>query len=265
VAGCRDSSAPRVGGGDGVSAAFARINTAIWTSVRSQRIKRVQEPRTGQEQRIPVRDLVKIVAQPRKPEFQDQQTHRTVRYAAAGPSAADHRLFQGEVTKLTKPSIRTNNPSTPEKEKIMDMKFEVAVIPVSDVDLAKTFYDSLGFRMDIDYVGADDFRVVQFTPPGSEASIIIGSNVTSAAPGSTQGVQLVVWDIEKAHEELVGRGIDVSDVFHDVGGIFHHAGTDGRVTGPAPDRDSYGSFLSFNDPDGNGWIIQEVQTRAPGR
>jgi catechol 2,3-dioxygenase-like lactoylglutathione lyase family enzyme len=147
----------------------------------------------------------------------------------------------------------------------MDMKFEVAVIPVSDVNRAKTFYESLGFRMDIDYVGADNFRVVQFTPPGSEASIIIGSNVTSAAPGSTQGLQLVVWDIEKAHEELVGRGIDVSDVFHDVGGIFHHAGTDGRVTGPAPDRNSYGSFLSFNDPDGNGWIIQEVQTRAPGR
>jgi len=147
----------------------------------------------------------------------------------------------------------------------MDMKFEVAVIPVSDVDLAKTFYDSLGFRMDIDYVGADDFRDVQFTPPGSEASIIIGSNVTSAAPGSTQGVQLVVWDIEKAHEELVGRGIDVSDVFHDVGGIFHHAGTKARVPGPADDRGTYGSWVSFADPDGNSWMVQEITTRLPGR
>ena len=106
---------------------------------------------------------------------------------------------------------------------------------------------------------------MQFTPPGSEASTIIGSNVTCAAPCSTQGLQLVVWDIENSHEELVGRGIDVSDVFHDVGGNFHHAGTDGRVTWPAPNGKSYGSFLSFSDPDGNGWIIQEVHTRAPGR
>ena len=107
--------------------------------------------------------------------------------------------------------------------------------------------------------------MVQFTPPGSDASIILGTGITNAAPGSYEGLQLVVTDILAAREELVGKGIDVSEVFHDETGIFHHAGTAGRVAGPAPERGSYGSFLSFADPDGNGWIVQEVTQKAPGR
>lgn len=147
----------------------------------------------------------------------------------------------------------------------MDMKLEVVVVPVSDVDRAKRFYESLGFRMDIDHVGGEDFRVVQFTPPGSECSIIIGKGITSAAPGSTQGLQLTVLDIETARAELAGRGIEVSEPFHDSGGVFHHAGEAERVPGPDPGRADYGSFASFEDPDGNGWLLQEVKVRAPGR
>jgi catechol 2,3-dioxygenase-like lactoylglutathione lyase family enzyme len=146
-----------------------------------------------------------------------------------------------------------------------DMKLEVVVVPVSDVDRAKRFYEGLGWRMDIDYVGEPGFRVVQFTPPGSPTSIIIGSGITSVAPGSADGLQLVVDDIEAARAALESRGAGVSEVFHDEGGIFHHAGTAGRVSGPAPEHASYGSFVSFSDPDGNGWIVQEVTTRAPGR
>jgi catechol 2,3-dioxygenase-like lactoylglutathione lyase family enzyme len=145
------------------------------------------------------------------------------------------------------------------------MKLEVVVVPVSDVDRAKAFYESLGWRMDIDYVDGDDFRVVQFTPPGSECSIIIGAGITTAAPGSADGLQLVVRDIEAAREELVGRGVEVSEPFHDAGGIFHHAGEKDRVGGPDSKRGDYGSFMSFSDPDGNGWFVQEVKVRAPGR
>jgi catechol 2,3-dioxygenase-like lactoylglutathione lyase family enzyme len=147
----------------------------------------------------------------------------------------------------------------------MDLKLEVLVLPVSDVDRAKAFYVGLGFRLDIDYVGTETFRVVQLTPPGSAASIIIGAGITTAAPGSTQGLQLVVDDIEAAHAELSERGAEPSEVFHDAGGVFYHAGVEGRVAGPSPDRSSYGSFLSFSDPDGNGWIVQEITTRIPGR
>jgi catechol 2,3-dioxygenase-like lactoylglutathione lyase family enzyme len=147
----------------------------------------------------------------------------------------------------------------------VEMKLEVVVVPVSDVDRAKHFYETLGWRMDIDYVADEHFRVVQLTPPGSECSIIIGTGITSAAPGSTQGLQLVVADIEAARAELVGRGIEVSEVFHDAGGIFHHAGTEGRVSGLAPNRSNYGSFVSFSDPDGNSWFLQEVRQRVPGR
>jgi catechol 2,3-dioxygenase-like lactoylglutathione lyase family enzyme len=147
----------------------------------------------------------------------------------------------------------------------VDMKFEVVVIPVSDVDRAKRFYGSLGWWLDADVVTGDDFRVVQFTPPGSGSSIIFGKNVTSAKPGSAQGLHLIVSDIGAARDELVGRGVEVSEVFHDIGGVFHHAGADGRVSGPDPDRRSYGSFASFSDPDGNGWLFQEVTTRLPGR
>lgn len=147
----------------------------------------------------------------------------------------------------------------------MDMKLEVLVVPVSDVDRAKAFYKSLGFREDIDHVAGKGFRVVQFTPPGSEASIIIGEGITEARPGSALGLQLVVTDIEAARAELIGRGIDVGEVFHDKGGIFYHLGTQWQVIGPEPNRSDYGSFARFTDPDGNGWVLQEVRQRAPGR
>jgi catechol 2,3-dioxygenase-like lactoylglutathione lyase family enzyme len=145
------------------------------------------------------------------------------------------------------------------------MKLEVVVVPVSDVDRAKRFYQSLGWRLDADFAGEADFRVVQFTPPGSLCSLIFGAGLTSAVPGSADGLQLVVTDIEAARAEVAACGVDVSDVFHDAGGVFHHAGTAGRTPGPAPDHRSYGSFASFSDPDGNTWFIQEVTTRRPGR
>ncbi len=147
----------------------------------------------------------------------------------------------------------------------MDFKLEVVVIPVSDVDRAKEFYVGLGFRLDADFAAEDGLRVVQVTPPGSECSIIFGTAITTAPPGSTQGLHLIVFDIDKAHAELTSHGVEVSDVFHDAGGIFHHAGTVGRVSGPHPDHRSYGSYASFSDPDGNGWVLQEIKTRAPGR
>ena len=147
----------------------------------------------------------------------------------------------------------------------MDMKLEVVVLPVSDVDRAKEFYESLGWRLDADFTTGADFRVVQVTPPGSPGSIIFGTGVSAAAPGSVEGLHLVVTDVEQARSELVARGVEVSEVFHDANGVFHHAGTTGRVSGPAPERRSYGSFASFSDPDGNGWIFQEITTRLPGR
>jgi catechol 2,3-dioxygenase-like lactoylglutathione lyase family enzyme len=148
---------------------------------------------------------------------------------------------------------------------MVDFKLEIVVLPVSDVDRAKDFYAKLGFREDVDHSGPDGFRVVHFTPPGSAASIIIGSRVTDAAPGSAQGVHFVVDDIVAAREDLLTRGVEVSELFHDAGGVFHHAGTAGRVDGAHPDRQSYGSFLSFQDPDGNGFVLQEVTRRIPGR
>jgi catechol 2,3-dioxygenase-like lactoylglutathione lyase family enzyme len=147
----------------------------------------------------------------------------------------------------------------------MDMKLEVVVIPVSDVDRAEDFYKSLGWRLDADFATDETFRVVQLTPPGSPTSVIFGSHVTDQAPGTAQGLQLVVDDVVAARAELLGLGADVSEVFHDAGGVFHHGGTEARVAGPDPERRSYGSFLSFSDPDGNGWILQEVTTRLPGR
>lgn len=147
----------------------------------------------------------------------------------------------------------------------MDMKLEVVVIPVGDVDRAKAFYESLGWRLDADVAGADGFRVVQLTPPGSHCSVIFGSGVSAAAPGSAEGLHLIVSDVEEARAELAGRGVDVSEVFHDAGGVFHHAGQDGRQAGPDPNRTSYASFASFSDPDGNGWVVQEITARLPGR
>ncbi len=147
----------------------------------------------------------------------------------------------------------------------IEMKLEVVVLPVADVDRAKGFYQQLGFRLDADFSGEDGLRVVQLNPPGSECSIIIGDQLTTAAPGSVRGLHLVVYDIEEARGNLVERGVDVSEVFHDAGGIFHHAGTEARVSGPDPERADYGSFASFSDPDGNEWVLQEIKQRAPGR
>ena len=147
----------------------------------------------------------------------------------------------------------------------MDFKLEVLVLPVSDVDRALTFYTGLGWRLDADFPADAKFRVIQVTPPGSPASVIFGTGLTNAAPGSSQGLHLVVDDIEAARDELAGKGVEISEVFHDAGGVFHHAGTEGRVPGPDPKRSSYGSFASFSDPDGNGWVLQEITTRLPGR
>ena len=151
-----------------------------------------------------------------------------------------------------------------------DMKFEIVVIPVSDVDRAKEFYGRLGWRLDADYDNGKDFRVIQFTPPGSGCSIIFGKNVTAAAPGSAQGLYLIVSDIEAARDELLHRGVEVSEVFHDATGVYD--GPDEpylfgrrRVSGADPEHRSYRSYASFRYPDGNGWLFQEVTTRLPGR
>ncbi|SDD28798.1 Catechol 2,3-dioxygenase [Geodermatophilus telluris] len=148
----------------------------------------------------------------------------------------------------------------------VDMKLEVIVIPVSDVDRAMAFYQGLGWRLDGDFRGGDHFRGIQFTPPGSACSIQFGTNVTSAAPGSAQGLHLVVGDIEAAHADLVARGVPNSGVYHcQEGYACRFPGNDPPVPGPHPDRGTYGSFLDFTDPDGNGWVLQEVTTRFPGR
>ena len=146
----------------------------------------------------------------------------------------------------------------------MKMQLEVVVVPVADVDRAKAFYRGLGWREDAD-IRTDDLRVVQLTPPGSACSIIFGAGITTAVPGSTQGLHLIVADIEAARAELVDRGAQVSEIFHDAGGVFHRAGSAGRVPGLDPQRRSYASFASFNDPVGNGWVLQEVSARLPGR
>jgi catechol 2,3-dioxygenase-like lactoylglutathione lyase family enzyme len=150
------------------------------------------------------------------------------------------------------------------------MKFEIVVIPVSDVDRAKEFYQKLGWRLDAEFASGNDFRIMQFTPPGSGCSIIFGKNITSAAAGSAQGLYLIVSDIEAARSELLGRGIEVSEVFH--GASEAYTGTDEpylfgrvRVSGADPKHDSYRSFASFKDPDGNGWLLQEITNRLPGR
>jgi catechol 2,3-dioxygenase-like lactoylglutathione lyase family enzyme len=152
-------------------------------------------------------------------------------------------------------------------EATVDMKLEVVVIPVADVDRAKKFYGKLGWRLDADFPFDNGFRVVQFTPPGSPCSVQFGTRITSAAPGSAQGLYLIVSDIEAARDKLVACGAEVSEVFHAEapGAQFQPDGTSGRVSGPAPDRASYGSFVTFSDPDGNAWLLQEVTTRLPGR
>ncbi len=152
----------------------------------------------------------------------------------------------------------------------VDMKFEIVVIPVSDVDRAKEFYARLGWRLDADYDNGKDFRIIQLTPPGSACSVIFGKNVTGAAPGSAQGLYLIVDDIEAARKNLLRRDVEVSEVFH--GAADAYSGPDEpylfgriRVNGPDPEHRSYRSFASFRDPDGNGWLFQEITTRLPGR
>jgi len=159
-------------------------------------------------------------------------------------------------------AIRSKDATTGARVGKFDMKLEVVVIPVSDVDRAKEFYGSLGWRLDADFSKGGG-RVVQFTPPGSQCSVHFGTNQTSAAPGSAQNLFLIVSDIQAARDELVERGVEVSEVFHYAG--FNRVDSQARLSGPAPDRRSYGSFLSFSDPDGNGWLLQEITTRLPGR
>ena len=144
---------------------------------------------------------------------------------------------------------------------------EVIVIPVSDVDRAKEFYGRLGWRLDADVAAGGDFRLIQFTPPGSGCSIQFGTSLTSAPPGSARGLYLIVSDVGAVRDGLLAEGVEVSEVFHEgrPGARFHPAGADDRVSGPAPYRQSYGSFASFSDPDGNGWLLQEVTARLPGR
>ena len=152
----------------------------------------------------------------------------------------------------------------------VDTKLELVVIPVSDIDRAKEFYSGLGWRLDADYDNGSDFRIIQFTPPGSGCSVIFGRNVTGAAPGSAQGLYLIVSDIQAARNDLLRRGVKISEVFHGAGDVY--AGPDEpylfgriRVNGPDPEHLSYRSFASFSDPDGNGWLFQEITARQPGR
>jgi catechol 2,3-dioxygenase-like lactoylglutathione lyase family enzyme len=139
----------------------------------------------------------------------------------------------------------------------MDMKLELALLPVTDVDRAKAFYEKAGFTLDVDHQAGENFRVVQFTPPGSACSVTFGVGITQMTPGSVQGLHLVVTDIEKAREELLGRGIEVSEIFH--------FGPEGKTPGIDPERRSYGSYAELRDPDGNLWLLQEVSERSPGR
>ena len=147
----------------------------------------------------------------------------------------------------------------------MDMKLEVLVIFVSDVDRAKAFYEKVGFRLDIDYAPNGKFRVIQFTPPNSAASIIFGKGITSERRGSADSLVLAVDDVDAARKDLIARGINVSEIFHYAGGPFNNALENPRVTGRDPQARSYYSFASFEDPDGNGWLMQEITTRLPGR
>jgi catechol 2,3-dioxygenase-like lactoylglutathione lyase family enzyme len=159
--------------------------------------------------------------------------------------------------------INTANANQVPETRSIDMKLEVAIVPVSDADRAKSFYASLGWREDADFAFTEDFRVLQFTPPGSQASIIFGTGVTPAAAAARAGsLLLAVDDIEAARAELIERGVDVSEVFH---GRAFSADGNGREPGPDPERKSYSSFAAFSDPDGNEWLLQEVTTRLPGR
>lgn len=163
-------------------------------------------------------------------------------------------------------SVVNAEPSSGGSAAEVEMKFEVVVIPVADVDRAKAFYTKLGWRLDADFPFDNGFRVVQFTPPGSGCSVQFGTKMTTAAPGSAQGLYLIVSSVEAARKELIALGVEVSEVFHagSPGAQFQRDG-DGRVSGPDPVHHSYSTFATFSDPDGNGWLFQEITTRLPGR
>jgi catechol 2,3-dioxygenase-like lactoylglutathione lyase family enzyme len=147
----------------------------------------------------------------------------------------------------------------------MNMKLEVIIVPVSDIDRAKAFYEKAGFRLDADYAAGENFRIIQFTPPLSEASIFIGKGITPGKSGSAGSLVLAVEDVAAAREDLIVRGVKVSEVFHYAAGPFNYSVENPRVSGPDPEGRSYYSFASFEDPDGNSWIMQEITTRLPGR
>jgi len=159
----------------------------------------------------------------------------------------------------------SQEPGIQSESKEVALKIEVVVLPVSDVDRAREFYLALGWTQDVDLRIADDYRIVEFTPPGSPTSVIFGTGVTDAQPGSGRGHQLVTRDIDEARQALIAGGATVSEIFHDETGVFRHAGTAARIPGHAPNRQSYGSWVSFEDPDGNSWLVQEVTERIPGR
>ena len=161
---------------------------------------------------------------------------------------------------------RRSNDATAASVAGVDLKLEAVVIPVSDVDRAKKFYRNLGWRLDADFAFDNGFRVVQVTPPGSGCSVQFGTKITTATPGSAQGLYLIVANVEAARKQLVARGIEVSDVFHAARpGAQFRPDNNGRVSGPEPDHRSYFTFATFDDPDGNTWLLQEVTTRLPGR
>jgi catechol 2,3-dioxygenase-like lactoylglutathione lyase family enzyme len=180
----------------------------------------------------------------------------------------DARASAGGTIHASKEDAMSNAQTSPERMAQagagVDAKLEVIIIPVSDVDRAQRFYGGLGWRLDADFTNNDDWRAVQMTPPGSPCSIIFGRGLTTAAPGSVQGTFLVVDDIAKARAELIRLGADVGEVFH-FDGPLRVSGTKGRLPGPHPEGQSYRSWASFSDPDGNTWLLQEVTTRLPGR
>ena len=168
---------------------------------------------------------------------------------------------------MSSSDVRSGSDTSAASSAKIPFKFEAVVIPVTDVDRAKDFYRHLGWRLDADFAFDNGFRVVQLTPPGSPCSVQFGTNITSAPPGSAQGLYLVVSDIQAARDEVAAQGVQVSEVFHpgEPGAQFQPDGMDSRLAGPAPEHTTYGSFATFSDPDGNGWLLQEVTTRLPGR
>jgi catechol 2,3-dioxygenase-like lactoylglutathione lyase family enzyme len=168
-----------------------------------------------------------------------------------------------EVTMSSTQTVNDNAIQIPTTK--VDLKLEVVPLPVADVDRAKRFYEGLGWRLDADFASGEEWRVVQLTPPGSPCSVSFGKGYTTAVPGSAQGTFLVVDNIEAARAELIGHGVDVSDVFHFDGNLLRVTGTKGRLPGRDPKGSSYFSFASFSDPDGNSWLLQEVTSRFPGR